>query len=81
MGKLIRYTVGAANDLLRHGSAAARLRKALQRYASGGKADVVSMRDGTGFRLRVGTYRVIFEETATEILVTKIGPRASVYDD
>jgi mRNA interferase RelE/StbE len=31
-------------------------------------------------RLRVGDYRVIFEETADEMIVTKIGPRGSVYD-
>jgi mRNA interferase RelE/StbE len=31
-------------------------------------------------RLRVGDFRVLFEETATEIIVTKIGPRGSIYD-
>jgi len=81
VAKDIRYTVGAANDLLRHACEAARIRKALQRHAAGGKADVVPMRDGSGFRLRVGTYRVIFEESASVVLVTKVGPRASVYDD
>lgn len=81
MVKAIRYTVSAVNDLRRHASEAARIRKALQRHAAGRKADVVPMRDGSGFRLRVGTYRVIFEETTTDILVTKIGPRGSVYDD
>jgi mRNA-degrading endonuclease RelE of RelBE toxin-antitoxin system len=34
----------------------------------------------TAKRLRVGDYRVLFEESAAEILVTKIGPRSSVYD-
>lgn len=31
-------------------------------------------------RLRVGSYRVIFEETDTEIIVTRIAPRSSAYD-
>jgi mRNA interferase RelE/StbE len=31
-------------------------------------------------RLRVGDFRVLFEETETEIIVTRIGPRGSVYD-
>ena len=33
----------------------------------------------TAKRLRVGNFRVIFEETEAEILVTKIGP-GGVYD-
>jgi mRNA interferase RelE/StbE len=30
-------------------------------------------------RLRVGKFRVLFEETETEIVVTDIGPRGSIY--
>ncbi len=30
-------------------------------------------------RLRVGDFRVLFEETATEIIVSDIGPRRSIY--
>jgi len=33
----------------------------------------------TGKRLRVGDYRMVFEETETQILVTKFGPRGDVY--
>jgi hypothetical protein len=29
----------------------------------------------------VGAFRVIFEETAAQIIVTKIGPRGDVYED
>jgi mRNA interferase RelE/StbE len=32
------------------------------------------------FRLRVGEYRVIFTERGDAIVVTKIGPRGSIYD-
>ena len=31
-------------------------------------------------RMRVGGYRIIFEETATELVVTRIGPRGSIYE-
>jgi mRNA interferase RelE/StbE len=31
--------------------------------------------------MKVGDYRIIFEETATEIRVTKVGPRGGVYGD
>jgi mRNA interferase RelE/StbE len=31
-------------------------------------------------RLRVGDFRVLFRETATEVIVLDIGPRSSIYD-
>jgi mRNA interferase RelE/StbE len=30
-------------------------------------------------RLRVGDFRILFEETETEIIVSDIGPRGSIY--
>ncbi|MCA0049400.1 type II toxin-antitoxin system RelE/ParE family toxin [Mesorhizobium sp. B283B1A] len=41
---------------------------------------VKALQGSTARRLRVGDYRVVFEETDQEIVVTKIGPRGSVYD-
>jgi DNA-binding XRE family transcriptional regulator len=34
----------------------------------------------TACRLRIGDFRVIFEETDTDIIVTKFAPRGNVYD-
>jgi mRNA interferase RelE/StbE len=79
--KTLRYTDAATADLLRHSSIAKRIHRTLQRYAAGGKADVVVMRDGSGKRMRIGDFRAIFEEADAEIVVTKIGPRGAVYDD
>jgi mRNA interferase RelE/StbE len=31
-------------------------------------------------RTRVGDYRIVFEETGAEIVVTRIAPRGSAYD-
>jgi mRNA interferase RelE/StbE len=31
-------------------------------------------------RLRVGDFRVIFEDAETEVIVLRIGPRGSIYD-
>ena len=31
-------------------------------------------------RLRVGDFRVLFQETATEVIVMDVGPRGSIYD-
>lgn len=81
MLKSIRYTFDAMRDLGRYAAGAKRVRKALQRYADGGKADVVMMRDGSGKRLRAGDYRAIFHETDEDILVTKVRPRGIAYDD
>jgi len=41
---------------------------------------VKALTGSTAKRLRIGDFRAIFEETETEIIVTRIGPRGSVYD-
>ena len=46
----------------------------LHRYAMTGQGDVKAMR---GYRLRIGSYRVIFDEDATTILAIYIGRRAT----
>lgn len=81
--KTVRYTSDAARDLRRHGNMAGRVRRAISEYASDSSAhanNVIRLAGSTALRLRVGDYRVIFEETETELLVTKIGPRGGVYD-
>ncbi len=81
--KAVRYTVDAARDLKRHGNMAARVRKALGEYAEGGGAhanNVIRMVGSTGSRMRVGEFRVLFEESETAITVTKVAPRSGVYD-
>ena len=44
-------------------------------YAMGGKGDVKRLSGMDGFRLRIGRYRVIFDEDATTILAIYIGKR------
>ena len=41
---------------------------------------VKRLQGSTALRLRVGDYRIVFEETADEIVVTKIAPRGSAYE-
>jgi mRNA interferase RelE/StbE len=82
--KKVSYTGDAAKDLRRHGNMAQRLRKAISDYAADPQAHANNLDHMTGMpfkRMRVGDYRIIFEETATEIRVTKIGPRGGVYGD
>jgi mRNA interferase RelE/StbE len=81
--KAVRYTVDAAWDLKRHGNVAARVRKTISAYADEGGAhanNVIRMVGSTGSRMRIGNFRVLFEETETAITVTKIAPRGGAYD-
>ena len=81
--KTVRYHPDALKSLKRHGNTASRLRKAVDEYAAetGAHANSETRLVGlSGNRLRVGDFRVIFEESDTEIFVTKIGPRGNVYD-
>jgi mRNA interferase RelE/StbE len=81
--KTVRYLRAAQISLRRHGNVAARLRTALAEDAANPVAhanNVTLLVGATGKRMRVGDFRIVFEETETEIVVTKIGPRGSVYD-
>lgn len=78
--KTIRYTLQATAELQKHHAVAARILKKIADYAAKGAGDVIELSGRSGKRLRVGDFRVIFEESDTEILVTKIGPRKNVYD-
>ena len=49
----------------------------LHRYAITGEGDVKSLRGRDGFRLRIGSYRVIFDEDEVTILAIYIGRRAT----
>lgn len=73
----------AAKALRRHRTDAARILEKIEAYAADPAAqanNVKRLQDSSAPRLRVGDYRVVFEESETEIVVTKIGPRGSVYD-
>ncbi|HUZ11979.1 MAG TPA: hypothetical protein VMU93_03895 [Caulobacteraceae bacterium] len=49
----------------------------LHRYAMTGQGDVKALQGRDGFRLRIGIYRVIFDEDATTILAIYIGRRTT----
>jgi len=81
--KTVLYTAGAAKDLKQHGNMATRIMKAVSEYAADQKAhanNVIQLSGIDAKRLRVGEFRVIFEETALQIIVTKIGPRGGLYE-
>ena len=76
--KTIILTLSAAKDLdalPRDGRE--QVEGGLHRYAMTGQGDVKALRGRAGYRLRVGSYRVIFDEDATTILAIYIGRRAT----
>jgi mRNA interferase RelE/StbE len=48
---------------------------ALDTYAIAGRGDVKRLSGRDGFRLRVGRYRIVFDEDETTILAIYIGKR------
>lgn len=74
--KTIVFTHQAAKDL---DALPAEAREAvcdgLNTYATHGAGDVKRLSGRDGFRLRVGRYRVIFDEDQTTILAIYIGKR------
>ncbi len=49
----------------------------LHRYAMTDQGDVKALQGRDGFRLRIGSYRVIFDEDVTTILAIYIGRRTT----
>jgi mRNA interferase RelE/StbE len=49
-------------------------------YATNGSGDVKRLKGGSGCRLRIGDWRVIFLEDARSITVIAVGNRKEIYD-
>jgi mRNA interferase RelE/StbE len=80
--KTVSYTRAAAKALRKHRNMASRIMAKVEAYAENpaGSANVVTEMVGKDYmRLRVGDFRVLFRETATEIRVLDIGPRGGIY--
>ena len=62
---------------------AARIRDKIEQYAADPASqanNITRLQGRSGFRLRVGDWRVLFDEDGTVITVFKVGPRGGVYD-
>jgi mRNA interferase RelE/StbE len=76
--KTIILTLSAAKDL--DGlpkDAREAVETGLARYSVTGYGDVTRLQGRDGFRLRIGQYRVIFDEDETTILAIYIGRRTT----
>ena len=81
--KRVVFLRPARAALRKHRNAASRIQEKIEAYAIDPEslANVVTELRGLPLkRLRVGDFRILFEETATEIVVSRIGPRGSIYD-
>lgn len=76
--KTIVLTHRAARDLdALPGDARVQLSDALIDYATTGRGDVKKLTGREGFRMRVGAYRILFDEDAITILAIYFGRRAT----
>ncbi len=74
--KTIILTAAAARDLdALPAKDRARVSDALIEYAMSGRGDVKQLKGRDGYRLRVGRYRVIFDEDRATILAVYVGKR------
>jgi mRNA interferase RelE/StbE len=83
MRKTVLILPAAAKSLRRHRTDAERILAKIEAYAEDPAAfanNVKTLVGTAAMRLRIGDYRVLFEETKSEIIVTRIGPRGSIYD-
>jgi len=69
-----RQWVKLSNDVRR------RIDARLSEFAAAGKGDVKRLKGRTGVRLRVGDWRVIFEENDVHIIIVAVGHRREIYD-
>jgi mRNA interferase RelE/StbE len=57
-----------------------RIEARLSAFAETGRGDVKRLKGRGGARLRVGDWRVIFDETSGGIVVVAVGHRRDIYD-
>jgi mRNA interferase RelE/StbE len=74
--KTIIFTHAAAKDLDALPSEARDdVLRGLDLYAMTGRGDVKALAGRTGYRLRIGRYRVLFDEDSRTILAVYVGKR------
>ena len=81
--KRVVYLSAALKSLRKHRNEAVRIQEKIALYAMEPAALANNVKQLVGSeekRLRVGDYRVIFTETEDEVIVSRIGPRGSIYE-
>ncbi|CAA7614164.1 type II toxin-antitoxin system RelE/ParE family toxin [Magnetospirillum sp. UT-4] len=82
--KAVAYSKSALRTLRRlPANEAARIRAKVEQYAADPASqanNVKKLQGRDGYRLRVGDWRVIFDEDGNVVAVLEIGPRGGIYD-
>jgi mRNA interferase RelE/StbE len=81
--KTISYTRTAVRALRKHRNVTPRIMAKVEVYAANpaSLANMVTEMVGKdSMRLRIGDFRVLFRESATEVIVLDVGPRGGIYD-
>ncbi|MBF0137231.1 MAG: type II toxin-antitoxin system RelE/ParE family toxin [Magnetococcales bacterium] len=78
--KMIAYSKQATRTLSRLSlDDSRRIRAAIQSYANVGQGDVKKLCGLPFFRLRIGNWRVIFDDDGLIMSIEKIGSRGDIY--
>ncbi len=80
--KKVIFLAPAVAAMRKHRNMAERIAGKLKAYAENPASvanQVTELRGLPLKRLRVGDFRILFEETDAEIIVSDIGPRGSIY--
>ncbi|MDO9428148.1 MAG: hypothetical protein Q7T93_15125 [Methylobacterium sp.] len=80
MNKTLIFTVGAGRAFWKLPTDVQEaLNRKLYLYGLTGEGDVKRMIGADALRLRDGEYRVVFEETATALIIVAVGHRRAIY--
>lgn len=83
--KRIAYTKEALKALRRVPANTTRtIRAKIEQYAANPSSlanNVKKLRGRPGYRLRIGDWRVIFDEDANVLSILNVGPRGGIYED
>lgn len=78
--RTVTYLDTAAREMARlPAGVRKRIAAKLDRYAATGAGDVIQLKGDVSFRLRVGDYRLVFDQTDEEITVLVVAHRRDVY--
>lgn len=85
MPMTVAYSRHALRALMRMpANTALLIRSKIEQYAADPASlanNVKRLKGRPGFRLRIGDYRVIFDQDGTVMDILEIGPRGSIYED
>jgi mRNA interferase RelE/StbE len=81
--KTVTYTRVALRSLQAHSNRARQIRAKIDQYAADPASlanNVIQLTGSTAKRLRVASFRVLFTENESTIIILDVGPRGEIYE-